>query len=165
MIKNNIFKSMILFLILAISTIAFATDVKDWINNFNNGVKTMDKAMDMKKDLIKMEELLLEAVNYFQKSVDVYPNSLVADEAHFLMAKCYMSLPFNKTANMKKAVQQYEIIIEYIPLSKYVDKAKEMIEKIKSDEKTKLNNQNSEDKTKLPSDKSLENETKYLSTK
>jgi len=135
--KNNFSKFALLILLFTISSVVLADDTKAWINNFNSGEKTMEKALKIKKDLIKKEEFLLEAIAYFQKSIDVYPNSLVADKVHFLIAKCYMSLPFNKTANKKKALEQYEIIIEYIPLSKYTDKAKEMIEKIKSEEALK----------------------------
>ncbi len=122
---------------LFLSTSLLADDTKAWIDNFNNGIKTMKKAEKMNKDLIKKEELFLEAIHYFKKSVEVYPNSLVADDAQFLIGQCYISLPFNKTANKKKALEHYEIIVDYFPLSKYVDKAKEMIKKIKSEKPLK----------------------------
>ena len=109
---------------------------KQWFTLFKEGVKTMNKGLNIDDDLQKKEAVLKDAIVFFERSLKKYPNSLIAAKANYLIARCYINIPFGKTKNKKLAKDIYKNIIDYYPTSPYAEKAKEQIESIDKSKST-----------------------------
>jgi N-acetylmuramoyl-L-alanine amidase len=104
-------------------------ETKAWLKTYQQGKELFDQVKSIKATNKADQVKLKEAIKYFSRSLQLFPDSQFSDKAQYYTAVAYEKMG-DSFEYRKKAVETYQRLLDYFPTSDFIPNAEKAVERL-----------------------------------